>query len=83
VSFLKTLFAKASELDVEQVVLGMPHRGRLNVLCNLLDYPPQDLFRKIMGNNDLPDEWATGIDDVVSHISISAKKSYSGTGNTR
>lgn len=54
---LKTIFAKASELGVEEVVLGMPHRGRLNVLCNLLDYPYGDLVRKIQKKNDMPKEY--------------------------
>ena len=37
-------------------------------------------MRKIKGFNDLPKEFYTGIDDVVSHIAISKKKSYVGTG---
>lgn len=62
-------------------MLGMPHRGRLNVLCNLLDYPLVDLLRKISGQSDLPNELHTYIDDVVSHIAVSKRgKVYSGTG---
>jgi probable 2-oxoglutarate dehydrogenase E1 component DHKTD1 len=74
------LFAKASELDVKEIVIGMPHRGRLNVLCNLLDYPPEDLMRKIKGYNDMPSTFYTGIDDVVSHIAVSRKKKFVGAG---
>lgn len=54
---LKALLAKASELGVEECVLAMPHRGRLNILTNILDYPPQHLFRKVKGFNDMPDEF--------------------------
>ena len=61
----------------------MPHRGRLNVLCNLLDYPYGELVRKIQGLNDMPDEYYQGIDDVISHISVSKRKQFLGTGNTR
>ena len=68
-------------LKVEDVVIGMPHRGRLNVLCNLLDYPLVDLLRKISGHSDFPAELHNYIDDVVSHIAVSKKaKLFSGTG---
>ncbi|KAL4472230.1 hypothetical protein ABPG72_013863 [Tetrahymena utriculariae] len=78
---LKTILAKASEMGVEDAVIGMPHRGRLNVLCNLLDYPVADLLRKISGHPDLPNELYNYIDDVVSHIAVSKKgKLYPGTG---
>lgn len=59
----------------------MPHRSRLNFLCTLLDYPIADLFRKISGYSDMPNELYNYIDDVVSHISVSKRgKSYFGTG---
>ncbi|EGR31606.1 oxoglutarate dehydrogenase, putative [Ichthyophthirius multifiliis] len=78
---LKAIFAKSSEQDIEDIVLGMPHRGRLNVLCNLLDYPVADLFRKITGQADLPSELYNYVDDVVSHIATSRhQKTFSGTG---
>jgi probable 2-oxoglutarate dehydrogenase E1 component DHKTD1 len=44
-------------LGVEEIIMGMPHRGRLNVLCNLLEYPYGDLVRKIQGLNDMPIEY--------------------------
>jgi len=55
----------------------MPHRGRFNVLVELLDYPAQDLFYKISGKTDTPAEVYTCIDDVPSHIAVSAHKSFS------
>lgn len=59
----------------------MPHRGRLNVLCNLLDYPVVDLLRKISGHSDFPEELVNYIDDVVSHIAVSKRnKLFTGTG---
>lgn len=49
-------------------MLGMPHRGRLNLLTGLLGMPPAALFSKIQGGSEIPDGLdATG--DVVSHLS--------------
>jgi 2-oxoglutarate dehydrogenase E1 component len=37
---------RASEHGIEDVVIGMSHRGRLNVMANLLDFPPSNIFRR-------------------------------------
>lgn len=58
----------------------MPHRGRLNVLTNLLDYPPEHIIRKIKGYNDMPKEFTSAIDDVISHIAVTKKKKFIGAG---
>ena len=47
------------------------------MLLELLDYPAKDLFHKISGKNDLPDELYTAIDDVASHLAVSVNKSFS------
>ena len=45
----------------------MPHRGRLNLLTELLEYSPTALFHKIKGGSEIPDE--LGADgDVISHL---------------
>ena len=47
--------------------LAMPHRGRLNLLTDLLQYSPAGLFHKIKGGSELPDDLgAEG--DVLSHL---------------
>jgi len=58
---------RGSLAGVEHVVIGMPHRGRLNLLTDLLQYAPRALFHKIRGNSELPvNLGATG--DVISHL---------------
>lgn len=73
---LRTMFAKSSELGVSDVILGMPHRGRLNTLVNIMDYPTRDLFHKMLGRPDIPEECYNRVDDVVSHIGCSNKKIF-------
>jgi probable 2-oxoglutarate dehydrogenase E1 component DHKTD1 len=48
----------------------MPHRGRLNLLTDLLKYPPTALFHKIKGNSEFPEEFNVS-GDVLSHLANS------------
>ena len=61
------IFNKCAEFDVKNVVIAMPHRGRLNFMTCLLNFPPVVMFRKMKGLTELP-EGAKGIGDVLSHL---------------
>ncbi|CDO71005.1 hypothetical protein BN946_scf184844.g9 [Trametes cinnabarina] len=54
---LDGLFSRAAQAGVEHIIIGMPHRGRLNFLTGLLEYPPSALFHKIKGGSELPLEY--------------------------
>ena len=54
-----------------QVVLGMPHRGRLNVLCTLLGKQPGLLFAEM---DNAQSRWHVG--DVPFHLGQSAELSF-------
>lgn len=56
---------------VEHILIGMPHRGRLNLLTDLLQFQPRALFHKIKGNSELP-EWLGATGDVISHLGLSS-----------
>lgn len=56
----------------------MAHRGRFPIMSSLLDFPPSEIFAKIMGNNNLPEEYTFGVDDVVHHLSTSNTKNFNG-----
>ncbi|KAF9336096.1 hypothetical protein BG006_009695 [Podila minutissima] len=72
---LDALFQTASKAGVTEAVLGMPHRGRLNLLTDLMQYNPTALFSKVKGNPEFPAGIpATG--DVLSHIANSPKLDY-------
>lgn len=47
---LKALTEKGADLGVQEVMLGMAHRGRLNVLANVLEKPVRDIFNEFNGD---------------------------------
>lgn len=55
---------------LQQIVIGMPHRGRLNLLTGPLRMDPLVLFRKLKGLSEFPDS-AKATGDVTSHLSRS------------
>lgn len=62
--------------QVDHIILGMAHRGRLNLLTGLLEYPPVKMFQKMKGMPEFPsDALATG--DVLSHLCETPKPSTS------
>uniref|UniRef100_UPI00398F6A1A 2-oxoadipate dehydrogenase complex component E1 n=1 Tax=Pristiophorus japonicus TaxID=55135 RepID=UPI00398F6A1A len=70
IGFFHELFRMAALNGVTDVVLGLPHRGRLNLLTGLLQFPPELMFRKMHGLSEFPENSpATG--DVLSHLTAS------------
>lgn len=62
---LDAVIEKGSELGIEEFVIGMAHRGRLNVLTNILKKPYEDVFREFAAI-DYDEEAALG--DVKYHL---------------
>lgn len=67
---LQTIINKAAELDVKEVVIGMAHRGRLNVLSNILGKTYEQIFTEFEGNVN-PD-LTMGDGDVKYHLGYSS-----------
>ncbi|HEY0489457.1 MAG TPA: 2-oxoglutarate dehydrogenase E1 component [Telluria sp.] len=65
---------RAGEKGVQEIVIGMAHRGRLNVLVNTLGKSPQDLFEEFEGKHG--DELPSG--DVKYHQGFSSDISTAG-----
>ncbi|KAJ7189836.1 Transketolase, pyrimidine binding domain-containing protein [Mycena pura] len=77
---LDSLFSAAAHAGISSIVLGMPHRGRLNLLTDLLQYSPTALFHKIKGGAEVPQNLgAEG--DVLSHLAVSPNLQYDGASN--
>ncbi len=66
---LDTLIERAAELGVAQLVIGMPHRGRLNVLANLMQKPYEVIFSEFE-SSFLPED-IQGHGDVKYHLGTS------------
>ncbi len=75
---LDALIEKGSETGTREVIIGMPHRGRLNVLANILGKHYQDIFNEFQGK-EFEDEYLLG--DVKYHLGFSSVRKTA-DGNT-
>lgn len=78
--FFYELFRHAAYSGVTDVIMGMPHRGRLNLLTGLLHFPPELMFRKMRGLSEFPEN-SPSIGDVLSHLTSSVDLDF-GAGHT-
>jgi 2-oxoglutarate dehydrogenase E1 component len=72
IPILDALAEKAPELGVREIVLGMAHRGRLNVLANIIGKPYEEIFTEFE-DNFLPNS-VDGDGDVKYHLGFSADR---------
>jgi len=63
---LQTIINRAAELEVKEVVIGMAHRGRLNVLSNILGKTYEQIFTEFEGN--VSPDLTMGDGDVKYHL---------------
>ncbi len=73
---LDEIVRRASLQAVDEVVIGMAHRGRLNVLVNILGKSPKDLFDEFEGNYDSKKLESSG--DVKYHMGFSTDVEVNG-----
>jgi 2-oxoglutarate dehydrogenase E1 component len=69
IAALNDLIQEGGRSGIEEIVLGMPHRGRLNVLVNVLGKSPAELFSEFEGKGD--DSPVAGSGDVKYHKGFS------------
>ncbi|XGW03964.1 hypothetical protein V3C99_015252 [Haemonchus contortus] len=68
--FFSELFDSAPEKDIKQIFIGIAHRGRLNLLSEMMQFPHVQMFRKMKGKPEFPDG-VQGSGDVLSHFTSS------------
>lgn len=71
VPLLDAVLDSSAAAELDEVVIGMPHRGRLNVLANIVGKPISQIFREFEGNLD-PGQ-AHGSGDVKYHLGAEGK----------
>jgi 2-oxoglutarate dehydrogenase E1 component len=69
IPLLDLTIEKAGDQGIREIVLGMAHRGRLNVLANIMGKSPQDIFREFA---DLDPKLHLGRGDVKYHLGYSS-----------
>ena len=76
---LEQILKRGSQLDLCEAVIGMAHRGRLNVLHNVLQKPFRAIISEFLGNPANPED-AGGSGDVKYHMGASADRDFDDAG---
>lgn len=66
-AFFWQLLRSSAAHDVSDIVLGMPHRGKLNLMTTMLQTRPVRIFRKFKGLPEFPDD-VKAMGDIPSHF---------------
>ena len=74
---LEQIIKRGGQLDMKELVIGMPHRGRLNVLTNLMGKRFAAVFSEFQGNPANPED-VQGTGDVKYHLGTSSDRSFDG-----
>jgi len=74
---LEQIIKRGGNLGVKEIVIGMPHRGRLNVLTQVMGKPHRVLFHEFKGGSATPEE-VEGSGDVKYHLGASADREFDG-----
>jgi 2-oxoglutarate dehydrogenase E1 component len=74
---LEAIIKHGGALGVREIVYGMPHRGRLNVLANVMAKPYRVIFHEFAGGSSNPDD-VGGSGDVKYHLGTSTDREFDG-----
>jgi 2-oxoglutarate dehydrogenase E1 component len=74
---LEQIIKRGGNLGVKEIVLGMPHRGRLNVLTQVMGKPHRAIFHEFKGGSAAPDD-VEGSGDVKYHLGASSDREFDG-----
>jgi 2-oxoglutarate dehydrogenase E1 component len=74
---IEEIITKAASMGLKEVVLGMAHRGRLNVLTNVMGKSFTAMFSEFQGTPAKPDD-VQGSGDVKYHLGTSSDRDFGG-----
>jgi 2-oxoglutarate dehydrogenase E1 component len=74
---LEQIIKRGGQEGLEEVIVGMAHRGRLNVLTNVMGKPHRAVFHEFKGGSFKPDE-VEGSGDVKYHLGASSDREFDG-----
>jgi 2-oxoglutarate dehydrogenase E1 component len=74
---LEQIIKRGGQLGVREIIFGMAHRGRLNVLVNVLSKPYRAIFHEFKGGSANPDD-VEGSGDVKYHLGASSDRDFDG-----
>ncbi len=74
---MEQIIKRGGSLGVDEVVIGMPHRGRLSVLANVMSKPYRAIFNEFQGGSYKPDS-VDGSGDVKYHLGASSDRTFDG-----
>ncbi|WP_439521340.1 2-oxoglutarate dehydrogenase E1 component [Marivita sp.] len=72
---MEQIIKRGGNLGVQEIVIGMPHRGRLSVLANVMQKPYRAIFNEFQGGSFKPDE-VDGSGDVKYHLGASSDREF-------
>ena len=74
---LEQIIKRGGALGVEEIILGMAHRGRLNVLAAVMGKPYRAIFHEFQGGSSTPDD-VMGSGDVKYHLGATSDRVFDG-----
>jgi len=74
---LEQIIKRGGALGVQDIVIGMAHRGRLNVLAQVMAKPHRAIFHEFKGGSSTPNE-IEGSGDVKYHLGASSDREFDG-----
>ncbi|MGZ9812181.1 2-oxoglutarate dehydrogenase E1 component [Pseudoroseicyclus sp. H15] len=74
---MEQIIKRGGSLGVKEVVFGMPHRGRLSVLANVMQKPYRAIFNEFQGGSFKPED-VDGSGDVKYHLGASSDREFDG-----
>ncbi|SLN46411.1 2-oxoglutarate dehydrogenase E1 component [Pseudoruegeria aquimaris] len=74
---MEQIIKRGGALGVKEIVIGMPHRGRLSVLANVMGKPYRAIFNEFQGGSFKPDD-VDGSGDVKYHLGASSDREFDG-----